>query len=105
MDVTVTISAGTDLAARLTGGWLPVGKYAPITEASMRQRGYELQILPLNSTVTNTGATQVFPHLPAPNTTAFQLVLNVRCYTPDPPCARPGCLPLRCPRSAARRSS
>jgi hypothetical protein len=85
VDVVVTISAGTDLAARLTNGWLPVGKYAPITEASMRQRGFEVQILPLYSQASVTGATEIFTFLPVPSTTAFQLVLNVRLCSPGAP--------------------
>ena len=74
----VGIYAGTDLAARLTSGWLPVGKYTPLSVASMRQRGYEVQVMPLYSTVSAYGAANVFPKLPTPDTTAFQLVLNVR---------------------------
>ena len=74
----MAISAGTDLAARLTGGWLPVGKYTPLSVASMRQRGYEVQIVPLYSTASTYGAQNIYPYLPTPNTTAFKLVLNVR---------------------------
>ena len=73
----VGIYAGTDLAAKLTNGWLPVGKYTPLSEASMRQRGYEVQMLPLNSTASVVGAMDIYPYLPRPNNTAFQLVLNV----------------------------
>ena len=74
----VGVFAGTDLAAKLTNGWLPVGKYTPLSEASMRQRGYEVQILPLMSTASVVGAQLIYPYLPAPNSTAFQLVVNVR---------------------------
>ena len=74
----VGVFAGTDLAAKLTNGWLPVGKYTPLSEASMRQQGYEVQILPLTSTASVVGAQLVYPYLPAPNSTAFQLVVNVR---------------------------
>ena len=44
----------------------------------MRQRGYEIQVLVLNSTVAALPAELLFPLLPTPNTTAFQFVLNVR---------------------------
>jgi len=74
----VGVFAGTDLAAKLTAGWLPVGKYVPLSEASMRQQGYEVQILPLTSTASLVGAQLIYPYLPTPNTTAFQLVVNVR---------------------------
>ena len=46
----------------------------------MRQRGYEIQILVLNSTVAAPPAELLFPHLPTPNTTAFKFVLNVRTF-------------------------
>ena len=85
VDVVVSIAAGTDLAARLTNGWLPVGKFTPITEASMRQRGFEVQILPLTSQASVTGATEIFTYLPQPSTVAFQLVLSVRLFSPDSP--------------------
>ena len=44
----------------------------------MRQQGYEVQILPLTSTASLVGAQLIYPYLPTPNTTAFQLVVNVR---------------------------
>ena len=44
----------------------------------MRQRGYEVQILPLYSTVSKPAAQYIFLYVPTPNTTAFKLVLNVR---------------------------
>ena len=72
-----TVSAEANLTSTLPDTWLPMAKYTPLLEASMRQRGYEVQILVLNSTVAESPAEQLFPHLPTPNTTAFQFVLNV----------------------------
>jgi len=44
----------------------------------MRQQGYEVQILPLTTTASVVGAQLIYPYLPTPNTSAFQLVMNVR---------------------------
>ena len=66
------------LSAQLPRGWLPMGDVTALLEASMRQRGYEVQILPLSSMVTKSAAQYIFLYVPTPNTTAFQLVLNVR---------------------------
>lgn len=47
MDVDVTAIAGSDLAARLPGSWLPLAKNTPLFENAIRQRGYlvSLQML------------------------------------------------------------
>ena len=79
----MTVSIGTDLTARLPNTWLPMGKYAALIEASMQHFSwdYGVQVLVLRSTVPTTStfsAQLVFPNLPTPNTTAVQLVLNVR---------------------------
>ena len=51
-----------NLTATLPDTWLPMAKYTALLEASMRQRGYEVQILVLNSTV----AAMPADGLPAP---------------------------------------
>ena len=55
----------------------------------MQQRGYDVQILPLQSMASMSGAQYIFRNLPTPNTTAFQLVLNVRsnCWKAPAPVA------------------
>lgn len=40
IDIDVTAIAGSDLAARLPGSWLPLAKNTPLFENAMRQRGY-----------------------------------------------------------------
>ena len=69
----------SNLSARLPPSWLPSGDVTALLEASMQQRGYAVQLLPLQSMVSMSGAQFIFWNLPTPNTTAFQLVLNVRC--------------------------
>ena len=66
------------LTARLPRGWLPMGDMTALLEASMRRRGYEVQFLPLQSAVSHFAAQNIFRNLPAPNTTAFQLIIRVR---------------------------
>ena len=77
----VSHSSGRDLSARLPWGWLPMGEGTASLEASMRQRGYEVQMIPLHSTPSMIAAQYIFETLPTPNRTAFQLVLNVRCQS------------------------
>ena len=74
----VSLFSDSNLSARLPEGWLPIGDSTALLEASMQQRGYQIQILPLYGTPSFTAAQYVFRNLPTPNTTAFQLVLNVR---------------------------
>ena len=78
MDLTVNILAGSDLAARLPVGYLPVGKYMPLAEASMRQRGFEVQIISLNNTVSTFGAINIYPALPQATEVALKVVVDVR---------------------------
>ena len=85
--VVAKVSHITDanLTTRLPRSWLPMGHVTALLEASMQQRGFEVQILPLYSTASASGAQYIFPHLPTPNDTAFQLILNVR-YSRPPSC-------------------
>ena len=71
----------SSLSARLPRSWLPLGDGTALLEASMRQRGYEVQILALSSTMAKSAAQYIFLYVPTPNTTAFELVLNVRTPT------------------------
>ena len=81
LSLQVTLLTDSNLSARLPPTWLPVGDSTVLLEASMQQRGYSVQILPLQSTASVTGAQYIFRNLPTPNATAFQLVLNVRCWS------------------------
>jgi hypothetical protein len=40
IDIDVTAIAGSDLAAKLPGSWLPLAKNTPLFENAIRQRGY-----------------------------------------------------------------
>lgn len=78
-ELVVTLLAGSDLAARLPIGWsFPVGKYTPLVEASMRQRGLEAQIVCLLCTVSEFAARNIFPNVPTEYSVAIEVVVDVR---------------------------
>lgn len=78
VDLTVTLLAGSDLAARLPTGWtLPGGKYKPLAEASMQHRGYMVQIVSLLNVVSEFAAVNIFPFVPAIPVVAVSVVIDV----------------------------
>ena len=89
-----------ELSARLPQSWLPLGDVTALLQASMQQRSYHIQILPLVSTASASAAQHVLQYLPTPNATAYKLVMNVRANLLTPSTLH-GCTSL--PMSTGQR--
>jgi serine/threonine protein kinase len=77
IDIDVTAIAGSDLAAKLPGSWLPLAKNTPLVENAIRQRGYLVTCLTLGANVTEFAAKNVLKLLPSSNSTALEVDLQL----------------------------